>query len=99
MQTAFPEAQRHLFCYEGGNVYTCLLDHVLTSDAQVHVALADEAWDICCWQEHQGHGVIVDQCYIESVLTTELDVCAREELQALVVEAALLWDGEEHPTF
>lgn len=49
-------------------------------DAQVDAAVADERRDIRCREENQCDGQVLDQGDVETVLASELNVAACEEV-------------------
>lgn len=88
LQRALAKAQLHLLCHEPCDVGAGLGHHVLPRDAQVDVALADEARNIGCGQKDERHGVVLHKRHIEPVGALELDVGALEQLQTLFIESA-----------
>ena len=70
-------------------------DDIAASDAEIDSALADECGNVGSREEDQGERKVLDQGDVEAVVAVELDVGAGEELNAGLIEAALLGDGEE----
>jgi hypothetical protein len=65
------------------------LNLVPSGDTEVATTLADEGWNVGGGEENQGNGEILDESDIKTVLTTELDVGALEEVQCGSIETAL----------
>jgi hypothetical protein len=66
-----------------------LLHLVVARYAEVDAALADKGRDVGRGQEDEGDGQVLDQGYVQAVLAAELDVCAFEEVEGGLEEAAL----------
>lgn len=80
----------------GGRCHSLVLgDDIAASDAEIDSALADECGNVGSGEEDEGERKVLDQGNVEAVVAVELDVGAGEELNACLIEAALLRDGEQ----
>lgn len=70
-------------------------DDIATSDAEIDSALSDECGNVGSGEEDEGQRKVLDQGNVEAVMAVELDVGAGEELNAGLIETALLRDREE----
>ena len=80
----------------GGRCHSLVLgDDIAASDAEIDSALADECGNVGSREEDKREREVLDQSDVEAVVAVELDVGAGEELDAGLIEAALLRDCEE----
>lgn len=70
-------------------------DDIATSDAEIDSALSDECGNVGSGEEDEGQRQVLDQGNVEAVVAVELDVGAGEQLNAGLIETALLRDREE----
>lgn len=68
---------------------------IAASDSEIDSALADECGNVGSREEDERERKVLDQGDVEAVVTVELNVGAGEELNAGLIEATLLGDGEE----
>lgn len=64
----------------GADAGIVLLNLVVASDTEVDTALTNEGGDIGGGKEDEGNGEVLDERNVETVLATELDVGALEEV-------------------
>ena len=99
LQLAASEFEVHQLLNAGsfgrGRDSLVLGDNIAASDSKVDSALADEGGDVGGREEDQGQRQVLHQGDVETVVTVELDVGAGEQLDAGLVQAALLGDGEQ----
>jgi hypothetical protein len=76
-----------------------LLHLVPSGDTEVAATLANERGNVGGREEDQGNREILDESDIETVLTTELDVGALEEVQCGSIETTLLGYGKKKTAF
>jgi hypothetical protein len=99
LQLAASELQIHKLLNTrslGGWCHSLVLgDDIATSDAEIDSALTNECGNVGSREEDKRERKVLDQGNVEAVVAVELDVGAGEELNAGLIEAALLGDGEE----
>lgn len=64
-------------------------DCVSAGDSKVDSTLTNESGDIGGGKEDEGEREVLDKRNVEAVVTVELDVAARKEVEAGYVQAAL----------
>jgi hypothetical protein len=60
-----------------------------SSYTQVNLTLSDESRYIGCRKEYQGNGQVLDESYVETVLSLKLDIGAFEEVECGLIQSAL----------
>ena len=94
LQLAASEFEVHQFLDAGsfgrGRDSLVLGDDIAASDSKVDSALADKGRDVGSREEDQSKRQVLHQGDVQAVVTVELDVGAGEQLDAGLVQAALL---------
>lgn len=64
-------------------------DLVAACDSEIDASFTDEGWDVCCGEEDECNGEVLDQGNVEARVAVELDVGALEQVEADLVKTAL----------
>ena len=68
---------------------------VESRDTKVHIALADKSGNVTRREEDEDDRDVIAHCNVNAVGARVLKACSVEELEDLLVQAALLRDGQD----
>jgi len=55
-------------------LHFCLKDHIVTGNAKIDIALSDKRRDIRGRKKNKSDGVVQDEAYVQSVVSSKLNV-------------------------